>query len=358
MGAEIVDRMIGRAIEEHGHEPTGHLVGAALPGGNVTFPGHGGKCGRFARGFHIAHIRRCTIRGMDIASPAGPIRLVALDVDCTVTDSRHQVTEAACSAVERMRAAGVRVMLATGRRYRDALPIAEQLAITEPLVTASGGLVKRPTDHATLQRAQFPPGMLEDVLAVVVAAGHEPVVYTDSFAEGYDFHCRCLPNAETPAAPGGFEAYLGRNRDLARVTPELHLRPPAEAFAGFAMGSEVAMKSLEADLASRFPGYLSLHTIRSPRYADWLCEIAPAGVTKWTGIVRLAEAWGILPGEICAVGDDVNDLPMVRGAGLGIAMGNGRPELRQAADRVVGSHDAGGMLDVAEVVLASLAQSA
>ena len=295
---------------------------------------------------------------MDTAAHTGGIRLVALDVDGTVTDSRHQVTEAASSAVERMRAAGVRVMLATGRRYRDALPIAEQLAITEPLVTASGGLVKRPTDHATLQRAQFPPGMLEDVLAVVVAAGHEPVVYTDSFAEGYDFHCRSLPNAETPAAPGGFEAYLGRNRDLARVTPELHLRPPAEAFAGFAMGSEVAMKSLEAYLASRFPGYLSLHTIRSPRYADWLCEIAPAGVTKWTGIVRLAEAWGILPGEICAVGDDVNDLPMVRGAGLGIAMGNGRPELQQAADRVVGSHDAGGMLDVAEFVLASLAQSA
>jgi 5-amino-6-(5-phospho-D-ribitylamino)uracil phosphatase len=59
---------------------------------------------------------------MDTAAHTGGIRLVALDVDGTVTDSRHQVTEAASSAVERMRAAGVRVMLATGRRYRDALP--------------------------------------------------------------------------------------------------------------------------------------------------------------------------------------------------------------------------------------------
>ena len=118
------------------------------------------------------------------------------------------------------------------------------------------------------------------------------------------------------------------------------------------------MKRLEAELDRLLPGQLSLHTIRSPRYSDWLCEIAPAGVTKWTGVARLAAGWGIGSAEICAVGDDVNDLPMVCGAGLGIAMGNGRPELRRAADRVVRSHDAEGMLDVAALVLASLAQAA
>ncbi len=291
------------------------------------------------------------------ASPHGRIKLVVLDIDGTVTDTRHQVTEAARRAVEQMQAAGVRVMLATGRRYRDSLPIARQLALTEPLVTASGGLVKRPADHATLHRAEFAAGVLEQVLATIVAAGHEPVVYTDSFAAGYDFHCRGLPD-EQLARGSGFAEYLERNRSLARVAPDLHLRPPAESFAGFAMGGEQAMKQLEADLDRRFPGQLSLHTIRSPRYSDWLCEIAPAGVTKWTGVIRLAEAWGFGPAEICAVGDDVNDLPMVRGAGLGIAMGNGRPELQRVADRVVRSHDAGGMLDVADLVLASLAQTA
>lgn len=294
---------------------------------------------------------------MQDASPTGRIRLVVLDVDGTVTDARHQVTEAARRAVDQMRAAGVRVMLATGRRYRDALPIATQLAITEPLVTASGGLVKRPADHATLHRAQFTAGVLEQVLATIVAAGHEPVVYTDSFAAGYDFHCRGLPDAGTGGG-SGFAEYLERNRSLARVVPDLHLRPPAEAFAGFAMGSEQAMKRLEGDLARQFAGQVSLHTIRSPRYSDWLCEIAPAGVTKWTGVIRLAATWGIGPTEICAVGDDANDLPMVRGAGLGIAMGNGRPELQRVADRVVRSHEAGGMLDVADLVLASLAQTA
>ncbi len=354
MGTEIVHRVVVGPVEEDSHEPASHFVGAAFAGRNLTLPGHAGERRFVGRGMCVAHPGRCTIPSMPPASSHGPIRLVVLDIDGTVTDSEHRVPAAPRAAVTRLGGGGVRVMLATGRRYRDALPIAEALAIGEPLVTASGGLVKRPADHATLHQARFAPGTLEGVLAAIVAAGHEPVVYTDSFAAGYDFHCRGLPSGAA-ATRSGFVEYLERNRDLACVVPDLDQRPPAEAFAGFAMGSQAAMQQLEAELDRLFPGLLSLHTIRSPRYSDWLCEIAPAGVTKWTGIASLAAQWGIHGHEICAAGDDVNDLPMVREAGLGIAMGNGRPELRAAADRIVGTHEAGGMLDVAELVLASLA---
>jgi hypothetical protein len=291
------------------------------------------------------------------ASPPGPIRLLVLDVDGTVTNSRHEVAESTCRAIARVRAAGVRVMLATGRRYRDALPVAERLGIVEPLVTASGALVKRPGDHATLQRAAFPAGVLEGVLATVVGLGHEPVVYTDSFAAGYDFHCRTLAPAAADVA-GGFGEYLRRNRELARVAPDLHARPPGDVFAGFAMGAREPMAELEAVLGERFPGLLSVHTIRSPRYAEWLCEIAPAGITKWSGVAGLAAAWGIAASAVCAVGDDLNDLPMVRAAGLGLAMGNARPELKAVSDAVVGPHDGSGIEDVAELVLARAAQPA
>jgi Cof subfamily protein (haloacid dehalogenase superfamily) len=272
---------------------------------------------------------------MKPAAPPGRIRLLVLDVDGTVTNSRHEVADTTRRAIDRARAAGVRVMLATGRRYRDALPVAERLAIVEPLVTASGALVKRPGDHATLERAAFRPGVLPEVLGIVIGMGHEPVVYSDSFA-----------------------AYLARNRDVARVEPDLHRQPPAEAFAGFAMGGGEAMAALEARLVASFPGDLALHTILSPRYSEWLCEIAPAGVDKWTGVMSVAAGWGIAAEEICAVGDDVNDLPMVRAAGLGIAMGNARPVLQAAADQVVGTHDDSGIEDVVDLVLASASHPA
>jgi hydroxymethylpyrimidine pyrophosphatase-like HAD family hydrolase len=300
-------------------------------------------------------------------TPAAGIRLLVLDVDGTVTNHRHEVADATCAAIARVRAAGVRVMIATGRRYRDALPIAERLGLDMPLVTASGALVKSPLGHRTLTRAEFAPGVVEAIVAAVVAAGHEPVLYTDSFAAGFDFHCRTLeldavaaagrvPRAVMPAL--GLQEYFIRNAAVAAVQPNLHVAVPAGVFAGFTMGAREQMQALAARLQERLPGRLSLHTMLSQRYDAWLCEIAPVGVTKWTGVSEIASQLGIRPEAICAVGDDVNDLSMIEAAGLGVAMGNARPEVQAAADRVVGTNDEFGVCDVVEMILAGLAQSA
>jgi hypothetical protein len=82
-----------------------------------------------------------------------------------------------------------------------------------------------------------------------------------------------------------------------------------------------------------------------------MCEIAPFGVTKWTGIRHVAADWGIAPEEMCAVGDDVNDIPMIEAAGLGIAMGNALPEVIAAADRIAPCHDEDGLVQVVEWAL-------
>jgi hydroxymethylpyrimidine pyrophosphatase-like HAD family hydrolase len=82
-----------------------------------------------------------------------------------------------------------------------------------------------------------------------------------------------------------------------------------------------------------------------------MCEIAPAGITKWSGIARLAHEWGITAGEICAVGDDVNDIAMIRAAGLGVAMGNAPEEVKAVADRIAPSHDEDGLAEVVRWLL-------
>jgi hydroxymethylpyrimidine pyrophosphatase-like HAD family hydrolase len=89
-----------------------------------------------------------------------------------------------------------------------------------------------------------------------------------------------------------------------------------------------------------------------------MCEIAPANVTKWSAVARVAADQGIASDAICAAGDDVNDLPMITAAGLGIAMGNARPAVLAAADHVVGTNDGTGIRDIADILLARTAQSA
>ncbi len=73
--------------------------------------------------------------------------------------------------------------------------------------------------------------------------------------------------------------------------------------------------------------------------------------SKWTAIRYLAKLWRIEPQEICAVGDDVNDIPMIRHAGLGVAMGHAGAEVLTAADLITGDHEQDGVAMLVDDVL-------
>lgn len=273
-------------------------------------------------------------------------RLLAIDVDGTLVNSRDELTDPTLAALRRAAEAGVRVVLATGRRYSRTLPLVERLGIDSPLVTASGALVKRPSDHATLYRAQFDRELLCQVLAIVTRAGFDPLLYGDTFHHGYDFYCA---RAEVPQPE--LAEYFALNPGCHCIWPRLISEPPQEIFAAFTMGTRDEMLDLHEMLQARLPGLLYTHVLRSPRYAGYMCEIAPQGVTKWAGVLRLADSWGIAQHEICAAGDDVNDIPMIVGAGLGVAMANAQAEVLAAADRIAPSHDEDGLVQVVDWLL-------
>lgn len=273
-------------------------------------------------------------------------RLLAIDVDGTLVNSHDELSGSTRDAIVRARAAGIYVVLATGRRYSRTLHLVEPLGIDVPLITASGALIKDPADHRTLHVAQFANGVLPRVLRVIAGSSFDPIVCCDTFAEGFDYY---LIRQEVDCPRLG--EYLAINRGCGRVRTELVSNPPPGVFTGFAMGTREEMVRLEAALNGELPGELYTHVLRSPRYSGFMCEFAPAGATKWSGVRRLAGRWGIEDDEICAVGDDVNDVPMIRAAGLGVAMGNALPEVKSAADRVAPSQQDDGLVAVVNWLL-------
>ena len=273
-------------------------------------------------------------------------RLLAIDIDGTLVNSHDELTPATRAALTRVGEAGVRVVLATGRRYSHALPLVEPLGIDVPLVTASGALVKDPLGHRTLYQAQFEPQVLHDAMAIVDRLGFDPVLCADTFDEGFDYYYGCQ-EARTPE----LASYLDRNLARSRLWPQMVHEPPPGVFGGFAVGTLEQMTALDATLHREMPGKLHTHVLHPPKYDGFFTEISPAGVTKWSAIQRLAQDWGIADAEICAVGDDVNDIPMIRAAGLGVAMGNALPSVKAAADRVAPGHDEDGLVQVVEWVL-------
>ncbi len=90
---------------------------------------------------------------------------------------------------------------------------------------------------------------------------------------------------------------------------------------------------------------------RSPRYLGFMCEIMRHDAGKWAAIRHLAELWGVAPDEICAVGDDVNDIPMLALPASAWPWATRHPEVQNAARWITGNHDQDGVAMVVDEIL-------
>jgi 5-amino-6-(5-phospho-D-ribitylamino)uracil phosphatase len=289
---------------------------------------------------------------------AARYQMLALDVDGTLLDPDGALRPRTAAAVARAAQAGIRPILCTGRRYRRALPIARQLGLDAPLVCNSGAIIKQPGDHVTIWRADFDATLDSDVLDLFHAHGHPAVVFTDRGPEDADFII--------PAYPTGralFDDYVGQNREHAetdsvwrwnehdRASHDPVHRQRNPLFHVCAIGSRFEMLAFERAALDALNGRVQTFVQRSPRYAGTMCEILRHDAGKWTAILFLAKLWGIDPRQICAVGDDVNDIAMIRHAGLGVAMGHAGADVLTAADLITGDHEQDGVAMLVDDIL-------
>lgn len=280
---------------------------------------------------------------------AGRFRILALDVDGTLLDRDGRLRPRTAAAVARAAAAGIRPVLCTGRRYRRALPIAEQLGIDAPIVCNSGAIVKNPRDHGTLWRADFESELAVEALALFVEHDQPCVVFTDDAHDQPDFVVTGFPTGRAE-----FDDYIAQNRQHARIDPEWFERSVRNPmFHIFAVGSLAEMLTFERIVLERLGIRARTFVQRTSRYLGTMCELLHPDASKWSAIAHLAESWGISADEVCAVGDDFNDVPMIRHAGLGVAMGHAPAEVLAVADHVTGDHDSEGVaIFVEEFLLA------
>lgn len=274
-------------------------------------------------------------------------RILALDVDGTLLDRGGHLRPSTIAAVARAARAGIRPVLCTGRRYRRARPVAEQLGLDAPLVCNSGALVKDPRDHRTLWRADFDADLLAEVLAVFRTHDELVLSFTDRPPEDLDFVV-----ARDPTGRPLFDDYLEQNRGHGEVDPGWAERIEAgRHYHLCTIGTRPDMLAFEALVLAGLGGRVRTFVQKSPRYEGTMCEVLHHDASKWAAILHLAELWEVSPSEICAVGDDVNDVPMLQGAGLGVAMGHAPAEVVAAADHVTGDHDNDGVAMVVDELL-------
>jgi len=258
-------------------------------------------------------------------------KLLALDVDGTLVGRDEVVSPAVRDAVAS--AAGVmKVCLATGRSYVEAAAVWRQLALAEPepMVLYGGALVTESATGRSLFHKTMSPDLARGLAGMLADAGFCSVVAGDPWRHGVDYY----------RAAGGWgheflHRWLGRHALTVRVSPRVDAvadLPPALRVSAVVEPDQAP--ALESRLRERFDGQITLHTIYVPAYDFTVLEAFARGASKLAGIAYVGQPWRIGPGQVVAVGDDVNDLDMLRGAGLGVAMPGASDTVKSAARHV------------------------
>jgi hypothetical protein len=272
-------------------------------------------------------------------------RIVALDIDGTLLDPFGKLTDAVREAVASARRRGLWVILCTGRRFRTALPCARELDLDGSIVVNNGVLVKDIASGDTLHHSYLPIEDYSDAIAVVRRVG-SPLLYVDTYHEEIDLVTESIDEAHS------FQReYLNDNTAHFHTVDDLRDRPRSDVIMVSTMADEETLVVLRDEARKEFGDRIDTHILINKNYRGVILEFMSPDAGKWSALAAVAAQAQVRPEEIIAVGDDSNDIEMIRRAGLGIAMGNSAPEVKEAADFVVRSNAEGGLVDAIEKAL-------
>jgi Cof subfamily protein (haloacid dehalogenase superfamily) len=260
----------------------------------------------------------------------GSIRLLALDIDGTLLNSRHELTPNVRSAVQEAGTRGVEIVLTSARGPSGLKIILRQLGIRGYSVAFSGALVCRTGPD---QPAEAIAGDRMDLAAarVVAQRGRELGVSVG----WWDFEEWFVPELDGPATyEAGVIGVPPIVRDLSRLEA-----PPFKLQCMTSMEHIDRLRALRDDCPEGLTGHFS-----NPNYL----EVLSTGTDKARGLLRLGAALGIEPAQMAAIGDGENDLTMLKAVGLGVAVANARPSVQAAAAWITGSNDEDGVASAIE----------
>ena len=270
------------------------------------------------------------------------IRLLAVDIDGTLLDSRGRVPEAHRQALVDAAARGAEVALVTGRSYHFSRPIADALPLPLTLIVNNGALVKDKSGSTQLRM------LLPRDLARVVLAGTR--AYEDSVAlvfdrpPGHDERQIVFERMDWthPNRRGYFEKNqpsIAQAQALADVLTE---DPVQVMFNGGVHPMRQLVEQLRGlPVASQFSVAVTEYAHRD----FTLVDVNAAGCSKGSTLARWTEARGFVPADVLAIGDNLNDVEMLEFAGTAVVMGNAIAELKSRGWHVTGTNDDGGLAE-------------
>lgn len=262
------------------------------------------------------------------------IRLLALDLDGTLLDSRGRISERNRLAIDNAREQGVRVALVTGRRFRDSRPVALELGLDIPLISHNGALTKHAETLQTVSVLPLPLPAAREALRIGRDAGADALLSDDHEGLGvlvYD-HLHVDNTAvhrylAWARRIHGDEEGGNALQQVSSLEDYLDHEPIHLAFSGRCAAMDQLEEILHAEIGSTVK-------ILGTKYLEQdftLLDVVNPAASKGAGVAAAAAELDIDREEIMAIGDNYNDLEMLIFAGTGVVMANAPLSLREIA---------------------------
>jgi Cof subfamily protein (haloacid dehalogenase superfamily) len=264
------------------------------------------------------------------------IRCLAIDLDDTLLKTDLTIDEADRAAIRRAVAAGVKVLLASGRMVQSIRPYAQLLGLDLPLIAYNGAIIQAAGSDNILYHSPVPAQAAARVIPIFRRQG----IHLNAYINDQLYMDELTSWGRDYAANAGVEPHAVG--DLSR------LLSTGRAHKLLGIGAIEQIDAIQGELEREFGG--ALQFVKSkPTYL----EILAPGVSKRKALQELTAGWGLKRDEVMAIGDAPNDLAMLEWAGVGVAIGNAHDKVKQAADLVVADHDHHGVAEaITRLVLA------
>lgn len=259
------------------------------------------------------------------------IRFVAMDLDGTLTNSNKDVTQRTRKAIDELRKKGVRIVLASGRPHIGIKKVAEQLDLDSLggfIMSYNGGQISEGYNGKCIYKKPIDKVCYKDICE---ACHKFPGVHTLTY-DTKDVLCEDAKHKYVEK-----EAY-NCSLEINKVENLFECVKNEEIVKFEIVGEHEDLLPVKDYLSDLYPDKLAVFFSE-----PYFLEVVAPGIAKDTSLDWLLKEYGCSKDNLVAIGDGLNDLPMLRYAGHSVAMANGSEKVKEAADYVTTSNDEDGV---------------
>lgn len=252
-------------------------------------------------------------------------KMLVTDLDGTLLDNDKQISDSNVHILNELHNKGVEIVIATGRNYYMAKMLTEKIRHLKPVILSNNGSVTRQSHNdEVLNYSYLEPVFFEKIYNEGLKRNLNPFIHVDEYDNGYDIIY------EKEEFESVYYGYIKKDYNRAKMIKFDPLK--TDKILSVCYFNEYNKLS---DFGNEMKNQKRYNTIFNTNLGNLtLLEFLHLEGCKWCSLKKYAEQKNIKPEEIVAIGDDNNDIEMLKNAGMGIAMINGTNEMKMAAKRI------------------------